>query len=156
LNFSFLLDSGVLEKVFVGLLKNAIENTPDEGRIKVSARLTGSQIRVEIQDDGVGMTEEHQQNIFGGFLPAQHTEMYASKQPYDFNAGGAGLDLLRIKIFSERIDFRVGFESTRCKNMPRDTDLCPGKISACRHVKDRQSCLASGGSTFKVTFPHMS
>ena len=149
------MDSGVLEKVLVGLLKNAIENTPDEGRITISAQPIENQICVEIQDDGIGITEEHQKNIFGGFLPTQHTEWYASKNHYDFNAGGVGLDLLRIKMFSERYDFGVAFESTRCQYIPLDTDLCPGKISDCEHINNRSGCLESGGSVFSVTFPRI-
>ena len=53
---SISMDSGVLEKVFVGLLKNAIENTPDEGRITVSAQSIENQVCVEIKDDGIGIT----------------------------------------------------------------------------------------------------
>ena len=153
---SISMDSGVLEKVFVGLLKNAIENTPDEGRIKVSAQSIENQVCVEIQDDGIGITKEHQKNIFGGFLPTQHTEWYASKNHYDFNAGGVGLDLLRMKMFSERYDFGLTFESIRCKYIPLDTDLCPGKISDCKHINNRSECLSSGGSLFRITFPHIS
>lgn len=153
---SISMDNGVLDKVFVGLLKNAIENTPDEGRIRVIAQSIENQICVEFQDAGVGITEEHRKNIFGGFLPSQQTEWYASKRHYDFNAGGVGLDLLRIKTFSERFDFGVTFESTRCKYIPLDTDLCPGKISDCKHIKDRADCLSSGGSTFRLTFPQIS
>ena len=88
-------------------------------------------------------------------MPTQHTEWYASKNHYDFNAGGVGLDLLRIKMFSERYDFSVTFESTRCKYIPLDTDLCPGKISECKHINSRSGCLESGGSVFRVTFPRI-
>ena len=94
------IDKEVLGKVIIALLKNAIENTPDEGQITISALSTENYIYIDFQDCGVGITSEHRKNIFGGFLPAQSTELYASKKPYDFNAGGAGLDLLRIKMFA--------------------------------------------------------
>ncbi|MGD2100256.1 MAG: GAF domain-containing protein [Desulfobacterales bacterium] len=150
------MDRAVLEKGIVGLLKNAVENTPDEGLITVSAQSVDDQICIEVHDDGIGITDEQRNYIFGGFLPAQQTEWYASKKPYDFNAGGVGLDLLRIKLFSERFGFQVGFESTRCKYIPKAADLCPGKISDCPHVSDRAGCLRSGGSTFRLTFPKIS
>jgi K+-sensing histidine kinase KdpD len=150
---SIAMDKAVLRKTFVALLKNAIENTPDEGQIKISALATESNIYVDFQDCGIGITAEHRKNIFGGFLPAQSTEFYASKKPYAFDAGGASLDLLRLKMFAEQFGFAVDFESTRCKHIPLATDQCPGKISDCTHIRDRAECLSSGGTTFTVTFP---
>ena len=150
---SIVMDSGVLAKAIVALLKNAVENTPDEGQISVSALSAENTIRVVVQDCGIGITEEHRKNIFGGFLPAQNLENYSSKKPYDFNAGGAGLDLLRIKMFAKQFGFTVDVESTRCKYIPLDTDQCPGKISDCKHINDRSGCLSSGGSTFAINFP---
>jgi signal transduction histidine kinase len=126
---------------------------PRGGQIKISALSTKSNIYVDFQDCGVGITQEHRKNIFGGFLPAQSTEFYSSKKPYEFNAGGAGLDLLRLKMFAEQFGFTVDFESTRCKYIPLATDQCPGKISECPHIKDRSECLSSGGTIFTITFP---
>jgi hypothetical protein len=37
--------------------------------------------------------------IFGGFFHTQETELYSSKRPYEFNAGGSGSDLLRTRVF---------------------------------------------------------
>ena len=150
---SIAMDKEVLHKTFIALLKNAIENTPDEGQIKISALSTESNIYVDFQDCGIGITKEHRKNIFGGFLPTQSTEGYSSKNPYEFDAGGAGLDLLRIKMFAEQFGFAVDFESTRCKYIPLATDQCPGKISDCTHIRDRSGCLSSGGTTFTLTFP---
>ena len=94
-----------------------------------------------------------QNQIFGGFFHTQNTEAYSSKQPYAFNAGGYGSDLLRIKTFSERYGFRIMFESVRCRFCPEDEDVCPGRIDACRFVESKGECLAAGGSTFKLLFP---
>ena len=152
-NLVIQIDLNVLEKVCTGLLKNAIENTPDEGLIEVFATSDGEYIRVDFYDYGVGITRENQKFIFGGFFHTQDTDMYSSRQPYDFNAGGSGSDLLRIKVFSERFGFKVGFESHRCEFIPQDSDLCPGKISLCEHVEKRSGCLSSGRSKFRVRFP---
>ena len=146
------IDRNVLKKVLAGLLKNAVENTPDEGRIEISVAECGNDVRLEVRDYGIGITAENQKNIFGGFFHAQDTSVYSSKQPYDFLAGGAGLDLLRIKVFSEIFGFSVNFTSTRCKFIPADTDLCQGKISACPYINERAECLTSGGSIFTVDF----
>ncbi len=146
------IDRNVLKKVLAGLLKNAVENTPDGGRIEISVIASDNVIRVEFRDFGIGITPENQKNIFGGFFHTRDTDLYASKNPYEFNAGGAGLDLLRMKVFSEIFGFSVGLESRRCKFIPLDTDICEGKISACPFIKAKADCLASGGSTFWIEF----
>jgi hypothetical protein len=91
--------------------------------------------------------------IFGGFFHTQPTALYSSKKPYDFNAGGTGADLLRIKSFSSRLGFTVEFTSRRCPFLPQDKDFCPGKISDCRFIASKAECLANSGSTFVVRFP---
>ena len=147
------MDRSVLEKIVSGILKNAIENTPDEGIIELHMETLKEGIQVTVQDYGVGITETNRELIFGGFFHTQDTDMYSSKRPYQFNAGGAGADLLRIKAFSERLDFSVRFETTRCPYIPTDTDMCPGRISNCDFIQNREGCLTTGGSTFYVLFP---
>ena len=147
------MDRNILKKVCIGLLKNAIENTPDEGEIEINAISGDSEIWVDFHDYGVGISDQNQEMIFGGFFHTQDTDFYSSKRPYEFNAGGSGADLLRIKTFSERYGFSVDFDSTRCKFIPRDTDMCPGKISACPFITEESECLSSGGSTFSIKLP---
>jgi signal transduction histidine kinase len=146
------MDKEILQKTCAGLLKNAIENTPDEGRIEVRSRVANDGLFVEFRDYGVGITNENQGMIFGGFFHTQDTSCYSSKEPYAFNAGGAGADLLRIKVFSERCGFSVGFESNRCHVLPGDTDQCPGRISRCPNIRDKSECVTSGGSLFTLGF----
>lgn len=142
-----------LKKVLVGLIKNAVEYTPDEGKIEISVQDKGEGVELTVKDYGVGITEENSKRIFEGFFSAQETMDYSSKRPFDFNAGGKGADLLRIKIFSERYNFRINMDSSRCVYIPSDSDLCPGRISNCSHVKRREGCLASGGTWFVIFFP---
>ena len=148
------MDRQMLTKVISGILKNAIENTPDEGMIQMEAETLGDNTQITIRDYGVGITETNRELIFGGFFHTQDTDMYSSKRPYQFNAGGAGADLLRIKVFSERMDFSVRFETTRCPYIPTDTDMCPGRISDCKFIQNREGCLTTGGSTFFLDFPY--
>ena len=84
---------------------------------------------------------------------AYDTDQYSSKKLYVFNAGGSGSDLLRIKVFSERYGFSIDFTSTRCGHIPEDRDLCPGRVSDCPHIKNKEECFSSGGSVFTVKFP---
>lgn len=143
----------ILEDIFSGLLKNGVENTPDEGKVRILLEKRGERVLLKVQDFGIGITEENQRHIFNGLFPTQETELYASKRPYDFNAGGKGLDLLRMRVYGQRFGFDLSVESRRCIYLPTDRDLCPGKISLCPHCRAPEDCQTSGGSTFNVSFP---
>jgi light-regulated signal transduction histidine kinase (bacteriophytochrome) len=143
----------VLEKVVDGLLRNAIEATPDEGKIEITVQRKGDGAELIVHDYGVGITEENERRLFEGFFTTHDTMAYSSKRPFDFYAGGKGADLLRMKIFAERFNFEIHMESTRCGFIPKDSDLCPGRISKCRFCKVREDCLQSGETKFRVYFP---
>jgi signal transduction histidine kinase len=150
------IPSGILEEILEGLLKNAIENTPDEGMIAVSYEKTDHEVLLKVEDFGVGITEENQKLIFGGLFHTQETDLYSSGKPYDFNAGGKGLDLLRMKVYGEHYGFDLSVKSRRCIFIPTNRDLCPGRISECPHCKGPEDCQSSGGSTFYISFPQPS
>ena len=148
-----LMDPAILRDVIDGLVRNAIENTPDEGRVVISVEERGERdVLVRVTDSGVGISEENQQYIFDGLFHAKDTDIYASRQPYDFAAGGKGLDLLRMKVYAERFGFSLSVKSTRCRYMPSDSDICPGCVSDCTHCKTAADCDESGGATFTLTF----
>jgi PAS domain S-box-containing protein len=147
------LPPDVLNKVIDGLVKNAIENTPDEGKIEIHVRKKNEGAELIVRDYGVGITEDAQRRIFEGFFTTQDTMAYSSKRPFDFNAGGKGADLLRMKIFSERYNFKVDMVSSRCRFLAKETDVCPGRISTCPHCSTLENCHASGGTTFTIYFP---
>jgi signal transduction histidine kinase len=140
-----------LEVAIESLLKNAIENTPDEGRIELlAAEASPGLVEIAVRDAGVGITPESQKHLFDGFYHTQDTESYASRRAYDFDAGGKGLDLQRVRAFAQRHGWEVSFESARCGFLTADAAPCPGRISSCSHCKTRADCLASGGSTFRI------
>ena len=142
----------VLSKIIEGLLRNAIENTPDMGRIEIRVRPSGSGAELEVRDYGVGITAENQKLIFESILTTRDTMRYATRNPYDFGAGGRGLDLLRMKIFSERYHFSIQMRSSRCVYIPGDNDICPGNIEQCPHCHSPEDCFRSGGATMTVHF----
>jgi len=148
-----LIPSDTLQKVVDGLIRNAIENTPDEGKVELAVRKKGKGTLLLVRDYGVGIVEEAQHRIFEGFFSTQQTADYRTGKPFEFNAGGKGADLLRMKIFSERFNFTVDMESSRCRFIPGEEDCCPGKISECRFCITRDDCYSSGGTTFALYFP---
>lgn len=147
------LPSETLAKIVDGLVKNAVENTPDGGLIKISAQRKGKGSLLTVQDFGVGILKEDQKRIFEGFFPTHDTLSYSSKRPFDFNAGGKGADLLRMKIFSERYGFKLEMTSDRCRYIPGHENTCPGNIEECPYCSSGEDCHASGGSTFSLYFP---
>lgn len=142
----------ILRKVVEGLLRNAVENTPDHGRIEVGVRSGVRGPELAVKDYGVGITPQNQPMLFESYLTTSETFQYASKNPYDFNAGGKGFDLLRMKIFSERYHFKISMRTIRCVHIPKDEDLCPGDIKNCHHCQSVQHCLESGGTEMIIQF----
>jgi PAS domain S-box-containing protein len=147
------LPSSVLRKVVEGLVKNAIENTPDHGRVHIRTADDGTGVVLTVSDCGIGLTEESQRRIFEGFFVTQDTMKYSSKNPYDFNAGGKGADLLRMKIFSERYGFQIKMASSRCPCLEKGDYSCPGDTNQCRCCRSPRDCYDSGGTRFSLHFP---
>ena len=142
----------VMEKIIEGLVKNAIENTPDQGRVTVVVENAETGPVFAVEDNGVGITPTKQRLIFNHYFTAGDALSYSSGTPYDFNAGGRGFDLLRITIFAERYHFRTRMVSRRCRFIPTDNDLCPGAIERCQYCKLPADCDATGGTTIRIDF----
>ncbi len=143
----------VVRKTLEGIIRNAIENTPDGGKIEIVLSPGPGKAVLEVRDWGVGITPENQPLIFKGPFTTQETLHYSSRRPYDFNAGGKGLDLFRAKVFSERYGFDIKMESDRCVYIPREQDMCPGEITRCPHCHSPEDCFASGGTRVVLEFP---
>jgi signal transduction histidine kinase len=146
------IDPGAFEKVVMALLKNSIEATPDGGSVILSLHETGDEVIMEVKDTGIGITPESRTQIFGGFFHARDTNLYATGKPFDFGAGGKGLDLFHLKILADIYNFLIECESVRCRFIPKETDLCPGVVLLCPHVTGQAECALSGSTTFRVTF----
>ncbi len=146
------VDATIYKKVLRTLLKNAIENTPDEGRIIVALDKTPLGLQLKVSDQGIGVFEHDRAFVFEGFHHTQNTDRYSTKNPYDFDAGGKGLELMQLKILADEGCFDIRFESRRCSYLTAPDIRCPGKISLCEHVTDSEGCAESGGTTFYVLF----
>ena len=146
------MPSEILDIVIKGLIRNAVEYTPDGGKIEILLKTKDHQPELIIQDSGIGLTREKRQLILKNFFTPPESVNYATKNPYDFNAGGRGFDLLRIKLFSERYPYSLTIDSTRCPVIPEDTDLCPGDIARCTACKTPEDCFHSGGTAVHIKF----
>ena len=146
------IDPKMLAKILRTLVKNAVENTPDGGEIIISLTQHPSGTLLQVQDHGVGILPSDREFIFQGFHHTQETEEYSTKKPFDFEAGGKGLELMRLKILAEEGAFDISFESSRCRYLPTHLDHCCGRISSCPYISDLEECKRSGGTTFWVLF----
>jgi PAS domain S-box-containing protein len=142
----------VLGKVVEGLVRNAVENTPDGGKISLRVRKGEIGPEFEVKDSGIGISEENLRLIFENYFTSYDTMQYSTRQPYDFKAGGKGFDLLRMKIFSERYNFRIKMTSRPCHLIDADGLECPGNVADCVPDADTKDCRNSGGTTVTVQF----
>lgn len=135
------------------LLKNAVENTPDGGSVSVLFKRKNGGAEIRVTDTGIGITEESQKYLFGGFFAGEALDFYSSGKPFVFGAGGRGLDPLRIKLHGRRYGLDISVRSRRCPHLPGGQDQCPGSIERCRRCSGPMDCLESGGTTFSLMFP---
>jgi len=62
-----LADRDMLLQSAINLLSNAIKYTPEGGSVTLRSRLEAGQVRFEVQDTGVGLSEEDRQRVFEKF-----------------------------------------------------------------------------------------
>ncbi|EFK09082.1 PAS domain S-box protein [delta proteobacterium NaphS2] len=153
-HLSIYMPPDVMEKVVDGLIKNAIENTPDGGRVVLVAEKRDDGAMLKVTDFGVGIVPEDRKRIFEGFFATQETMDYSSKHPFDFNAGGKGADLLRMKVFGERYGFQLTMTSKRCRFLTQPDAVCVGDVDQCSYLESGEDCVNSGGTSFNVFFPY--
>ncbi|HTL36948.1 MAG TPA: ATP-binding protein [Kofleriaceae bacterium] len=100
-------DAKALDQILVNLIDNAVKYTRPDGHVWVEARDLGDAIRVEVRDDGPGISDKHRERVFERFYRAD-----ASRSR---EAGGTGLGLSIVKHLVESMNGTVGVEA----NAPR-------------------------------------
>src|SRR5713101_4540924 len=60
-------DATRFKQILMNLVGNAIKFTPESGRIELVARQVGSQVKLEVRDNGPGIAPEEQRRIFEAF-----------------------------------------------------------------------------------------
>ena len=100
-------DPGALHQVLVNLLTNAIAHTPEDTRVVIAGARSGSRLRLEVRDDGPGISPGHRQRIFERFYRVDPGRSRAM--------GGTGLGLAIVKHLVET----MGGASGVAPNRPR-------------------------------------
>lgn len=96
-------DNMKFHQIMYNLLSNAIKFTGENGEIKIKASLLQDKIKVEIQDNGIGIANSDRDKVFSEFR--QIDSSYARKQE------GTGLGLTLTKKLIELHNGYIDFES---------------------------------------------
>ncbi len=97
-----LIDQGRLKQVIINLLSNAVKYNCDNGKITISlSKPDFKYIRFEIQDTGVGLTDEQKAKIFDPFVRLSGVNVIE----------GTGIGLTITKRLLEIMDGRIGVDS---------------------------------------------
>ncbi len=93
-------DRRMLAEMIRNLLSNAVRYT-DRGRILLGSRRAGDNVRIEVWDSGVGITEDQLSHIFDEYYQGTDSA----------ERGGFGLGLAIVKRLGEILDHRVEVRS---------------------------------------------
>jgi GAF domain-containing protein len=95
-------DERKVKQILFNLLSNAVKFTADGGRVEVRGRVEDGNVRVDVQDTGIGIAPEDQARVFEEF---QQVGRERSRE-------GTGLGLTLSKRFVELHGGRIWVEST--------------------------------------------
>jgi len=95
-------DPLLLERILANLVSNAIRYTPQNGSVMVACRRRGDFLRIEVRDNGVGISKADQGNIFREFFQLAQPQLDISK---GLGLGLAIVDRL-VKLLGHRIELR--------------------------------------------------
>ena len=109
-------DKTKLYQLFFNLVDNAIKYTPEKGLIIISVKMENHLARVEIKDNGIGISEKDLPNIFRRF--------YRVHKDRSQKLGGNGLGLSIVKFIADihrgeiNVESQVGKGSTFVVKLP--------------------------------------
>ncbi len=103
-------DPGMLGGLLGRLLDNAIKATPRGGRVLLAARLRAGYIRIEVRDNGIGISPIHQSRVFDEFFQVGNSERDHQK--------GFGLGLSIVSrlagLLGTRVELRSALHGGSC------------------------------------------
>lgn len=106
-NIEVFADKNMIKSVLFNLVSNAIKFTNTNGKVTIYAIQNSDHIEISVSDNGVGMSEERQNNLFKTETP--ETTYGTAREP------GSGLGLIICKEFVEKHGGKIWVESKEGK-----------------------------------------
>lgn len=94
-------DKEMVRNVIINLFSNAIKYSADDSLITIRTRLRDNMAEFEIEDQGMGIPEQDQKNLFERFFRAQNVT----------NVQGTGLGLNIVKRYLDLMGGKITFKS---------------------------------------------
>ncbi len=91
-------------QVLTNLTGNALQYTPEDGKVTISARQINNEIRISVHDTGVGIPAEHLQHVFDRFYRVDKSRSRSS-------GGGSGIGLTIARALVEAQGGKLQVES---------------------------------------------
>lgn len=95
-------DPMLLERILMNLVSNALRYTLQNGCVMIACRRRNGRLRIEVRDNGIGITAHDQANIFREFFQIAQPQLDSSK---GLGLGLAIVDRL-VKLLGHKIDLR--------------------------------------------------
>ncbi len=96
------IDPGMIRRVLINLVDNAIKYTPHQGRVSLTVSESDKALHFAVSDNGAGISKEHQARIFNKFSRVDHSSNAPS---------GVGLGLAFCKLAVEAHGGHIWVES---------------------------------------------
>ena len=99
-----LADEDRTVQVLTNLVANAIQHTPDTGKVTVSAARVKDEVQISVRDTGIGIPPEHLAHLFDRFYRVDKSRSRRA-------GGGSGIGLTIARHFVEAMGGRIWAES---------------------------------------------
>ena len=123
-----MLDKEKLKEVMINLISNAIKYSPMGGEVNVRMRMDESNLKIEVQDHGIGIAKEHLSKLFEAFYRVDSSHTAAIP--------GTGLGLTIVKAIVEHhggrawLDSEVGKGTTFFLLIPARKEIRRGELGS--------------------------
>lgn len=85
------------------LIENAIQYSQENGQITISYAIENQQLRLSVQDTGIGISQKDQERIFERF--------YRVDKARSRHSGGTGLGLAIVQNYTELLGGKIAIDS---------------------------------------------